>query len=240
MNYELFYWPMIQGRGEFVRLALEDAGAKYVDVARLPESKGGGIAAMQKLMQAKKGVAPFAPPFLRAGKLVIAQTPNVLLYLAPRIGLVPGSEAAKLHAHQLTLTALDLVNETHETHHPIATGLYYEDQKREAKMRAKSFIADRIPKFLGYFERTLEASSGNYLLGRTVSYADLAVFQVLRGLDYAFPKAMKKIARRIRKLRDLEARVADRPKLAAYLASERRIPFNEMGIFRCYPELDRP
>ncbi len=240
MTYELFYWPMIQGRGEFVRLALEDAGASYVDVARLPESKGGGIAAMQKLMQAKKGIVPFAPPFLRSGKLVIAQTPNVLFYLGPRIGLAPKGEAAQLHARQLTLTALDLVNEAHDTHHPIATGLYYEDQKREAKLRAKSFVADRIPKFLGYFERMLEQSSGNYLLGRAASYADLAVFQVLRGLDYAFPKGMKKIGRRIRKLRDLEARVADRPRLAAYLASERRIPFNEMGIFRRYPELDRP
>lgn len=239
MRYELFYWPMIQGRGEFVRLALEDAGARYVDVARLPESKGGGIAAMQKIMQAKKGLAPFAPPFLRAGKLLIAQTPNVLLYLGPRLGLVPASEAAQLHAHQLALTALDVVNEAHDTHHPIATGLYYEDQKREAKMRAKSFIAERIPKFLGYFERTLEQSSGNYLLGRTASYADLTVFQVLRGLDYAFPNGMKKVSRRIKKLRDLEARVADRPKLALYLASERRIPFNEMGIFRSYPELDR-
>lgn len=239
MNYELFYWPMIQGRGEFIRLALEDAGALYIDVARLPESKGGGVKAMQRLMQAKKGIVPLAPPFLRAGKLVIAQTPNVLFYLAPRLELVPAGEPAQLHANQLALTALDLVNEAHDTHHPIATGLYYEDQKREAKLRAKSFREERIPKFLGYFERVLGQSAGNYLMGRKVSYPDLTVFQVLRGLDYAFPNTMKKLSRRIRGLRELEARVADRPRLAAYLASERRIPFNEWGIFRSYPELDR-
>ena len=241
MRYELYYWPMIQGRGEFIRLAFEAAGVPYVDVARLPKNKGGTVEAITKLLAGSvKGTRPFAPPILKAGRVVVAQTSAILQHVGPKLGLVPKDAAGRLAVDQHQLTIMDLAAEAHDTHHPISTSLYYEDQKPEAKRRAATFIADRIPKFLGYFERTLDQSAGNYLLGRTASYADLTVFQVLRGLDYAFPNGMKKIARRIKKLRDLEARLADRPKLAAYLASERRIPFNEMGIFRRYPELDRP
>jgi glutathione S-transferase len=239
--YELYYWPGIPGRGEFVRLALEDAGAPYVDVARLPASKGGGVPALMRFLDGREpGMLPFAPPFLRAKKLVIAQTANILLYLAPRHGLVPDDEASRIAAHQLQLTLADLVAEAHDTHHPISSGLYYEDQKREAAKAAAAFTAERIPKFLGYFERVLSRNGGQHLIGRKSTYVDLSLFQVLEGLDYAFPRSMKAIARRIRGLRALQRRVAERPRLAAYLASDRRLAFNEDGIFRHYPELDRP
>jgi glutathione S-transferase len=232
--YDLYYWPSIQGRGEFIRLALEEAGAVYTDVAR----RRGGVREMMKLMAGGRGgPEPFAPPFLRSGALLIAQTSNVLLYLAPRHGLVPRNEAARLHAHQLQLTVADLVAEVHDTHHPISVEMYYEDQKREAKLRSRAFLGSRVPKYLGYFERVLDRAGGKGMLGR-FSYVDLSMFQVVAGLTYAFPGAMKRMGRRTPGLLALHDRVAARPRIAAYLASSRRIPFNEDGIFRHYSELD--
>jgi len=235
MRYELYYWAEIQGRGEYVRLALEEAGADYVDVAR----KHGGEAAMMKFMNGKGAQhPPFAPPFLRAGKLIIAQTANILLYLGARHGLAPKPEAGRLWVHQLQLTIADFVVEIHDTHHPIASSLYYEDQKPEAKRRSRIFLDERVPKYLGYFERALEASGGPYLLGRRLCYADLSLFQIVEGLHYAFPKATRGLDRDHPKVVALRDRVAERPRIAAYLASDRRIAFNEWGIFRRYGELD--
>jgi glutathione S-transferase len=235
MRYELFYWPEIQGRGEFVRLALEDAAADYVDVARTP----GGQAKMMALIGVPgPKTPPFAPPILRAGKLLIGQTANILLYLGDHYGLAPKSEAGRLWVHQLQHTIADLVVEIHDTHHPIGSGLYYEDQKQEAARRADDFRAQRAPKFLHYFERVLTESGGPYLCGRRVSYADLSLFQVVEGLRYAFPRLSKRLAKKHPQLMELAARVAARPRIAGYLKSERRIPFNEMGIFRAYEELD--
>lgn len=237
MRYELDYWPSIQGRGEFVRLALEDAGAEYVDVARTAR----GMAAMMRLMESRSiERPPFAPPFLKAGKLVIAQTANILFYLGLRLDLVPKSDPIRLWAHQLQLTIADWVAEAHDTHHPIAGSLYYEDQRDEAKRRAADFTADRIPKYLGYFERILNRNSkgGGYLLGKNISYVDLSLFQMIEGLRYAFPRAMALFEPKHPRSIALHDRVAARPRLAAYLTSERRIPFNQEGIFRHYPELD--
>jgi glutathione S-transferase len=233
MRYQLYYWTGIQGRGEFVRLALEDAGADYVDVAR----EQGDDAIMPFLRGEKPGARPFAPPFLKAGRLVIAQTAEILSWLGPRHALVPNSEAARLYAHQLELTISDLVVEAHDTHHPIAGGLYYEDQRPAAKQHAEDFRTQRMPKFLGYFEQVLDKAGGRHALGRH-SYVDLSLFQVMSGLGYAFPKAMKRMRKKLPLLTSLAERVAERPRIAAYLASPRRIPFNEMGIFRHYPELD--
>ena len=241
MRYELYYWPSIQGRGEFIRLALEEGAADYVDVARLPKSEGGGAEAVSRILgEAAGGRTPFAPPVLRAGKLVLAQTANILLYLGPRLGLVPKAEAARLWAHQLQLTLIDLLDEAHDTHHPIAGSLYYEDQKPEALRRAEKFRKLRLPKFLGYFERVLAANPGGdrYLIGKALTYVDLSVFQMIAGLSYAFPRAMEAIAGRHPRLTALHRRVHERPRIAAYLASSRRIPFNQHGIFRHYPELD--
>jgi glutathione S-transferase len=239
MRYELYYWPEIQGRGEFIRLALEEGGADYVDVARLPGSKGGAVEHI--LEDAVDGRTPFALPVLRAGKLVIAQTANILQFLGPRLGLVPKAEAARLWAHQLQLTLADLVGEAHDAHHPIASGLYYEEQKPEALRRAADFRAQRLPKFLGYFEDLLRSNPAGdrHLVGRALSYVDLSLFQVIAGLDYAFPRTMARMRPRHPRLAALHRRVAERPRIAAYLASERRIPFNEYDIFRHYPELDK-
>ena len=200
MRYELYYWPEIQGRGEFIRLALEDAGADYVDVARLPGTRGN---AFERILEdAADGRTPFALPVLKAGKLVIAQTANILQFLGPRLGLVPKAEAARLWAHQLQLTVADLV--------------------------------------VDYFERLLETNPAGdrHLVGRSLSYVDLSLFQVIAGLDYAFPRTMARVRPRHPRLAALHQRVAERPRIAAYLASERRISFNEYGIFRRYPELD--
>ncbi len=241
MRYELYYWPGIQGRGEFVRLALEEAGAAYVDVAREPAKKGGGLPAMLRLLDGKSVKhPPFAPPFLRAGRQIVGQTANMLLYLGSRHGLAPQSEAGRLWTHQLQLTLADLVQEVHDTHHPIASSLYYEDQRKEARRRAADFLANRAPKYLGYFETVLErnASGDKYLVAARLTYADLSLFQVMAGLRYAFPRAMKRIDRNHRRVVALHDRVAARPRIASYLASDRRIPFNEQGIFRQYRELD--
>ena len=231
--YELFYWPGIQGRGEFVRLAFEEAGEPYRDVAREPD----GMQRMMALMKKPpRGVPePFAPPFLRHGKVLVAQTALVLHYVAPRVGLAPKDETARLGLHQLQLTVTDFVAEIHDTHHPIAVSRYYEDQKREAKLKAKAFTSERIPKYLGYFERAIERGQ---LGARRLVYVDLSMFQLVEGLSYAFPRAMKRVGKRIPRLLALRDRVAARPGIAAYVASERRLPFNESGIFRRYPELD--
>jgi glutathione S-transferase len=234
MRYELYYWPGIQGRGEYVRLALEDCGVGYADVARSDR----GMAAMMKMMEAGAGTPPFAPPFLKAGRLVIGQTANILLYLGSRHGLAPKPEAGRLWVHQLQLTIADFVLEIHDTHHPLGPSLYYEDQRAPAKKRTGEFWNQRVPKYLGYFERLRHGTGGSYLTGRRVSYADLSLFQIVEGLRYAFPKRMKAFERSIPGVVELHDRVADRPNIRAYLASDRRIAFNEDGIFRHYPALD--
>ncbi len=237
MRYELYYWPSIQGRGEFVRLALEESGADYIDVARRPGPRG--VPAMMRLLDGKRTAhPPYAPPFLKAGKLVIAQTALILHYLGPRLGLAPRNESGRLWAHQLQLTITDLLVQIHDTHHPISSALYYEDQRKEAMRRTAEFWRHRTPKFLGYFENVLRRSGGHYVLGRRLTYVDLSLFQVVAGLRYAFPKRMKRLEKKIPRLVALHDRIAARPRIAAYLASERRIAFNEWGIFRRYKELD--
>ncbi len=234
MSYELYYWPEIQGRGEFVRLALEEAGTDYVDVARGP----GGVDTMMALMEGKAARPPFAPPFLKDGELVIGQVANILLYLGGRHGLAPADEAGRAWVHQLQLTIADFVVEIHDTHHPIAGGLYYEDQRREAKRRAADFRATRAPKYFGYFERVLERNRAPFLTGAAPSYADLSVFQVVAGLRYAFPRLMERLEPEHPRVVAVHDGVAQRPRIAAYLASERRIAFNQQGIFRHYKALD--
>src|SRR5215210_5741292 len=239
MRYELYYWPEIQGRGEFVRLALEQAGADYVDVAR--RSGKNGTPAMLKLLDGSRVAhPPFAPPFLKAGKLLIGQTANILLYLGEHEGLAPKTEAGRLWTHQLQLTIADFLVEIHDTHHPIGSGLYYEDQTKEAKRRTDNFLKNRLPKYLGYFERVLQQnpSGSKWLVGARLTYADLSLFQIVAGLRYAFPKAMQRMERKIPRVVALHDRVAARPRIAAYLQSERRIAFNEMGIFTNYSELE--
>lgn len=231
MSYQLYYWTGLQGRGEFVRLCLEDAGAAYTDVARVE----GDDAIMPFLNGGHEGAPPFAPPFLKSGRLVIAQVANILRYLGPRHGLVPEGESKDYYAHQLELTITDFVAEVHDTHHPVSSEQYYEDQRDEAKRRAKDFRENRIPKFLGYFEKAVERGGGRFPL-REHSYVDLSLFQIMAGLEYAFPRALAK--QKVPLLRDLAKRVADRPNIASYLASDRRVPFNTNGIFRHYPELD--
>jgi glutathione S-transferase len=241
MRYELYYWPGIQGRGEFIRLALEEADADYVDVARRAESSGMGVPALMRLLNDDTVAHPsFAPPFLKAGDQIVGQTANILLFLGPKLGLVPDDEASRLWAHQLQLTVADFVVEVHDTHHPISGGLYYKDQKPEAQRRAADFIATRLPKFLGYFETILERNphGDQYMVGAALSYVDLSMFQIIEGLRYAFPRSMKKSEPDYPHLTALHRRVSVRPRIARYLASARRLPFNTQGIFRHYKELD--
>jgi glutathione S-transferase len=241
-RYELFYWPGIQGRGEFVRLAFEDAGVPYDDVGRRSESDGGGVAAIERLLEEPgPWLGPLGPPALRHGKVVVAQTAAILQYVAPLLGLVPREEASRRRAHQIQLTIADLVAEVHGTHHPVAVSLYYEDQRREAARCSAAFVRERIPLYLGYLDRALDSNPrgrGRWLVGGRCSYVDLSAFQTIAGLRYAFPRAMRRHERRVPRLVALHDAVAARRRLAAYLASERRLPFNEHGIFRHYPELD--
>jgi glutathione S-transferase len=237
VRYELYYWNGIQGRGEFVRLALEEAAADYVDVCRTD----GGEDAMMALLDSKTVTRPpFAPPFLKAGRQLIGQTANILLFLGPRHGLAPDDEAGRLWTHALQLTIADLVSEVHDSHHPLASSMYYEEQRREAKKRAANLVRERLPKFLGYFERVLarSARTPRFLAGRALTYVDLSMFQVVAGLRYAYPNAMAGLEKQCPRLIDLHERVRMRPRIAAYLASARRLPFNEQGIFRHYRALD--
>lgn len=237
MRYELYYQSSIQGRGEFIRLALEDAGADYVDVARDPKFGRPGI--MKFLEDPSLEHPPFAPPFLKAGKLLISQTANILQFLGPRLSLAPKNESSRLWAHQLQLTIADWLHETHDTHHPLGNALYYEEQTDEAKKRAGLFISNRMPKFLGYFERILKGdANGDFVFGKKVSYVDLSLFQMIEGLRYAFPHTMAKLEPQYPRLITVHDRVMARPRIAAYISSSRRLPFNQSGIFRHYPELE--
>ena len=237
--YQLVYWPVLQGRGEFIRLALEDAGADYEDVARKPDAEGGGFEAVLHYNRGDApGHPPLAPPILVHGEVVLAQVAAILHYLGPQLGLVPDGEPERALALQLQLTIADLVAEVHDTHHPTATSLTYEEQKDAAKERSKHFLAERMPKFVGYFERCLEHGDGAHLVGTEHSYVDLSAFQILEGLAYAFPKRFTALSSDWPRLMALRTRVAERPNVAAYLASERRLAFNEHGIFRHYPELE--
>ncbi|WP_438346465.1 glutathione S-transferase [Methylorubrum populi] len=240
MTYELHYWPMIPGRGEFVRLALEQAGADYIDVARRPEAQGGGIAAMMECLEDEPVRPPFAPPFLKDGDRVIGQTAAILLYLGPRLGLVGEDETDRVWTHQIQLTIADMVAEAHDTHHPVGVGLYYEDQKPEARRRAEDFCENRIPKFLGWFERVFAGNPAGpvHLVGGAVSYADTSLFQLVEGLRYAFPRAASRALAQAPHVLAHAERIGRLPRIAAYRASERCLPFNEQGIFRHYPELD--
>jgi glutathione S-transferase len=242
MTYELYYWDGLQGRGEFVRLALEEAGADYVEVARGNARDGLGSGAMMAVMDSKsEPCPPFAPPFLKDGDLLIPQTANILFYLGARHGLAPAVESLRYVVNGLQLTISDMVTEAHDTHHPLASNLYYEDQKDAAKVRAQDFIDHRLPKFMHYFERVLKQNPAGdtYLVGDALTYVDLSMFQLIDALYYAFPRAMKTFPKHYPRLAALHDAVLERPRIAAYLESERRIEHNEACIFRHYPELDK-
>jgi glutathione S-transferase len=241
MAYELFYWPSIQGRGEFVRLALEAADANYIDVARQPEKTGDGVSALMNFPGQKDVIhPPFAPPFLKDGDILIGQTAAILLYLGDRLNLAPKDASQRLWTHQIQLTIADVVGEAHDAHHPLGAHLYYEDQKPEARRRAKHFREERIPKYASWFEAILQRNpeGDNHLVGNATSYADLSLFQIVEGLLYAFPLSMKRALAEAPRVVALHKAIAQRPRVRAYLNSDRRIPFNEEGIFRRYPELD--
>ena len=240
-TYRLHYWPTIQGRGEFVRLALEAAGADYVDVAREPPAHGGGEAALVRdLKDARHPRPPFAPPFLVDGDLVVGQTAAILLHLGARLDLAGHGEADALWTHQLQLTIADAVAEAHDTHHPVSVGLAYEDQREPALERARAFRDERIPKFLGWFEDVLRRNPAGdaHLVGDALTYADLSLFQLVAGLRHAFPKATARALADTPAVVRLHAGVARRPRIHDYLHGPRRIAFNEECIFRHYPELD--
>ena len=239
MKYTLYYWPGIQGRGEFVRLALEEAGAEYVDIALVSEKEGGGAPAIVRYLQ-DEGVKrpPFAPPFLKAGRQIIGQTANILMYLGEQHGLAPRDAAGRAWVNELQLTIVDFIVEIHDTHHPLGPSLYYEEQKPEAKKRAAAFLAGRLPKFLDYFERVIERNgSGPWMAGRRLTYVDLSMAQVIAGLRYAFPSATRTALRKRPRLRKLHDAVFARPRLRRYVESGRRLAFNNDDVFRRYPEL---
>jgi len=241
MAYELHYWPTIQGRGEFVRLAFEAAGVPYIDIARGDEAEGQGPKASERIMKDRKQIhPPFAMPFIKDGELVVGQVAAILQYLAPELKLVARSEQSRVWTHQIQLTIADMVVEAHDTHHPLGIGAYYEDQKAESLRRATEFCRERLPKFIGWFESIIARNPAGqrHLVAGKLSYADLSLFQLVEGLRYAFPKATAAVLAKAPHVVKLHDRVASLPRVAAYLRSDRRIPFNEQGIFRCYPELD--
>ncbi|KQM20336.1 glutathione S-transferase [Sphingomonas sp. Leaf24] len=232
MSYDLWYWPTIQGRGEFVRLAMEGAGIAYRDRARED-----GVEAMLAMLE-RHPRPPFAPPYLSLDNFVIAQVANILQYLGERHGISMSSIRDRQWANQWQLTIADLVTEIHAVHHPVATGDYYEDQQAEALRAARQFRSERLPKFLTYFEDLLGENNDPWAIDHRWTYVDTSLFQLVDGLRYAFPNRMKMLEPGLPRLIAIRNAVATLPGIADYLASDRRIPFNEDGIFRHYPELD--
>jgi glutathione S-transferase len=233
MAYRLWYWPEVQGRGEFVRLTLEAAGIEYLDCAR----EKGAEALIRKLGSLRRR-KPFAPPFLELGAMVIAQVANILLYLGERHDAAPSGIADRMWLNQLQLTIADMVAEVHNVHHPVAAGDYYENQKDEAARAAAQFRAARMPKYLAHFEKAAAGDKGDWLIDGRWTYADTSLFQLVEGLRYMFPKRMATLEADLPGLIRIHDNVADLPGIKAYLKSGRRIAFNTDGIFRYYPELD--
>ncbi|SKA36886.1 glutathione S-transferase family protein [Consotaella salsifontis] len=241
MTIELYYWLGLPGRGEYARLVLEAAGAPYREMAQLSSEEGGGMDAMMGWLDGRQGpFIPFAPPFLKDGEVVVSQAGLIAAYLGEKLGLAPQNEAERHFARSVALTTADFVAEVHNVHHPIATGLYYDDQKEEARRNAEQFRAERMPKFLGWYERLITANpaGAGFLVGGRMSYADLGLFQTVEGLNYAFPRRMETLGKTVPRVVSLCRRIAAEPMVKRYLESERRQPFNEDGIFRHYPELD--
>ena len=237
--YQLIYWPMLQGRGEFVRLVLEQAGASYVDVARLPEDEGGGVAPILSYLKGERdGQPPYAPPILVDGDLVLAQTANICAYVGDKHQLAPREDSGRWEARQLQTTIADVTDEAHDTHHPVSTALYFEEQEAEAVRAARQFVEERVPRYFDYFERVIEASGGPWLMGSELRSPDLGLFQLFEGLTYAFPNGFGRVSAPYERVRQIRDAVAGLPRIAEYLSSDRRIPFNEHGVFRHYPALD--
>lgn len=238
-DYLLVYWPGVPGRGEFVRLALEAGGASYDDLARRSAKDTGGTAIVASYVRGEKSsLTPFAPPILVHRGFTIAQTANILGYLGPRLGLVSTEEKDRLWANQLQLSIMDVVAEVYDTHHPLSMEMTYEEQKEAAAARAAAFREGRLVKWLKYLQRALDDNGGQWMVGRSLSYVDLSVFQLVAGLRYAFPNAMAAAEGEVGGLMALRDRVVALPRVADYLGSPRRLNFNENGIFRRYPELD--
>jgi glutathione S-transferase len=234
--YEFYYWPHVQGRGEFVRLTLEETGARYVDMARIK-----GPEVLRRKFETRFATPPFAPPFLKDGKRLIGQTTNILLYLGERHGLVPKSNSGRFWTNQIQLTIADFSLEAHDTHHPLGPRLRFEEQTAEAMKRAAWFREERLERFLGWFEMILSQNPSGpiHLVGARLTYADISLFQTVTGLRYAFPTAMRRAERKYPRVIALHDLVAARPRISAYLASERRIDFHERaGLFRHHAELD--
>ena len=236
--YDLWYWPSIQGRGEFVRLFLEAAGIDYRDRARTSDAQ-----ALVEDMEARageNGFAPYAPPYLvdRQSGFTIAQVAHILAWLTDAHDRGTGDGATDLHLIQLQLTITDIVAEAHDTHHPVASGLYYDDQKDPAARASRAFREERMPKYFDHFERAFGVKDGPFVAGDRWSHVDTSLFQLVEGLRYAFPMRMRTLEADYPKLVACRDAVARLEGIAAYCASERRIPFNEGGIFRHYQELD--
>ncbi len=234
MRYGLWYWPTIQGRGEFVRLPMEAAGIGYVDCARA-RGEEGLIADMTRHAATR---APFAPPYLELDGMLIAQVANILMYLGERHQLAPSNMADRLWLNQLQLTIADLVAEVHDVHHPVDPAATYDEQQPEAARAAAQFRERRLPKFLAYFEAAAKANPGEWLIDHRWTYADTSLFQMVEGLRYMFPRRMAAVEGAYPNLLHIHALVADLPGVRAYLRSDRRLPFSEQGLFRHYPALD--
>lgn len=238
-EFELIYWPHLQGRGEFVRLVLEEAGATYLDVARAPEAQGGGLDSVLAFRERRVAGRPlYAPPILKHAGQLFAQTSVICGYVGERYDLAGSGANDRFVVNEWMLGVLDCVDEAHDTHHPISTADYFEDQIPESVRAATAFVSTRLPLRLDYFEAAIEFSGGPWLLGKEFTYADLGLFQLYEGLHYAFARAMAVHASRYPKLAELHRAVRARPRISAYLGSTRRIPFNEHGVFRHYAQLD--
>lgn len=234
MAYDLWYWPGVQGRGEFVRLPMEAAGIAYRDRARTD-----GDAAMMADMEQRAGRGgPFAPPYLVADGVAVAQVANILLFLGDSHDIAPKAAAERYWLHQLQLTIADMVAEVHNVHHPVAVSAYYDDQKAEAARAAAQFRDERMPKFLRHFEAAAKSRPGDWLIGGRWSYADCSLFQLVEGLRNMFPERMATLERDCPGLLRIHRLVSELPGIRDYLRSDRRIAFNTDGIFRHYPELD--
>lgn len=237
MSYQLWYWPDIPGRGEFIRLPMEAAGIAYSEPAR---TAADGLAAVAAYLETLDQQPAFAVPLLDTGSEQIAQTPNILAFLGEEHGIGPAGAAQRRYLNQLQIDMADFAEEMHSTHHPVSAYLYYEDQKAEAARVAEAFRTDRVGKYLAHFERAARTSDGDWLVGDEWSCGDTSMAQLLDGLCYAFPRRMAILAPEFRKLQTIRRKISALAGIVSYRQSSRWQAFNQEGLLRHYPEHDAP
>jgi len=225
--WQILYWPAKDadgkvaagaGRAEYLRVLFEEAGVPYQDVT------AGLRAFFWQNLEAQPYPA-LAPPAIRKNNFILGQTAVCAKRLAMEFGFYPTDEDDAAHAEQIVTTVHEYIAEGRSAFHPVKNTMSYHDQKEEAKPYIAAFKADRLPRYMTNFERFLKANrgGGGFFVGDSLSYVDLQVMVMLQVTRSQFPDAWEALDAKL--LKDHLAQMEARPRIKAYLLSDRKQPF---------------